>query len=240
MGARKTPKAKSDASRAARKAVAGARSGSRRGTVMWIAATVVVSAALLGAVIVSVNKTGGDRDSETGAVTLNSTPATVAVGADSLPPWPAPSDAAAAMRAAGLPMMSAEGSVEHIHAHLDVLVDGQAVPVPPDIGIDRSRGGMSALHTHDGNGVIHVESPAKRKFSLGEFFSEWGVSLSGDNIGGLRAVDGKTVRVFVNGTLQTGNPAAITFGPHDEIAVVYGIPQPGESIPAKYDFPAGV
>ncbi|MDZ4269332.1 MAG: hypothetical protein U1D00_27240 [Mycobacterium sp.] len=237
MGARKTPRAKS--SRNTRKAVTRARSDSGRGTLLWIGATVVVSAALLGAVIVSLDKTGGDRESEAGAVTLNSTPATVAVGADSLPPWSAPSDAAAAMRAAGLPMMSAEGSVEHIHAHLDVLVDGQAVPVPADIGVDRSRGGMSALHTHDGNGVIHVESPARRQFSLGEFFSEWGVSLSADNIGGLRAADGKTVRVFVNGTLRSGSPAAITFGPRDEIAVVYGIPRPGESIPAKYDFPAG-
>lgn len=80
----------------------------------------------------------------------------------------------------------------------------------------------------------------RRQFSLGEFFSEWGVSLSADNIGGLRASGGKTVRVFVNGTLRPGNPPAITFGPHDEIAVVFGIPRPGESIPAKYDFPAGV
>jgi hypothetical protein len=79
----------------------------------------------------------------------------------------------------------------------------------------------------------------KRQFSLGELFTEWGLSLSPNNIGGLRAGDGKTVRVLVNGTPRTGDPAAILFAPHDEVALVYGTPQPGENIAAKYDFPSG-
>jgi len=241
MSARKSTGATStSASRAARKAVASARSRGRRSGWLWIAATVVASAALLGAVIVSLNRTAGDHEPEASTVSLDNPPASVAVGAESLPPWPAPSDAAAAVRAAGLPMLTAEGAVEHIHAHLDVLVDGRAVPVPADIGIDRSRGGISPLHTHDYSGVIHIESPVKRQFSLGEFFSEWGVGLSADNVGGLRTTDSKNVRVFVNGTQQTGNPAAIAFGPHDEVALVYGTLQPGETIPAKYDFAPGV
>jgi hypothetical protein len=223
----------------ARKVVARARSGGRRGTLLWIAASVVVAAAVLVVVIITVTKDGGTPKSETEAASLNNPPATVAVGSNTLPPWAAPADATAATRAAGLPMLSSEGAVEHIHAHLDVLVDGRAVPVPANIGIDRTRGTISPLHTHDDSGVIHIESPVRRQFSLGEFFSEWQVSLSGDNIGGLHATDGKVLRVFVNGNVQTGNPAAITFGPHDEIAVIYGIPQPGETIPAKYDFPQG-
>ncbi|HEX2401443.1 MAG TPA: hypothetical protein VHJ79_15875 [Mycobacterium sp.] len=93
-------------------------------------------------------------------------------------------------------------AVEHIHAHLD-----------------RASGTISPLHTHDATGVIHIESPVKRQFSLRELFSDWDVSLSTDNIGALRAADGTSLRVFVNGTQRTGNPAAITFGPHDEIAV---------------------
>ena len=60
--------------------------------------------------------------------------------------------------------------------------------------------------------MIHVESPVKRQFSLGEVFTEWQVNLSADNIGALRAVDGKAVRVFVNGAQQTGDPAAIMLG----------------------------
>ena len=238
MGAKKTPKAQSDASRAARKAVARARSGGRAGRWLWIAAAAGV-AALLVVVVVVAMRTSGHRSSETPAAGLNNAPATVATGADAAPPWPAPADAAAAVRAAGLPMLGSEGNVEHIHAHLDVQVDGQAVPVPADIGIDRTHGTISPMHTHDATGVVHIESPVKRQFSLGEFFSEWGVSLSADNVGALRAADGKSLRVFVNGAPKSGNPAAITFGPHDEIAVVYGITRPGESIPSKYDFPAG-
>src|SRR6478609_10524107 len=99
------------------------------------------------------------------------------------------------------------------------------VQVPAGIGIDPVHRAISPLHTHDTSGVIHIESPVQRQFSLGEFFSEWGVSLSADNIGGLRATDGNSVRVFVNGAPRSGNPAAIMFNQHDEIALLYGTPK---------------
>jgi len=215
-----------------------ARLGGRRRGWWWGAGAGVV-AALIVVVVLTVTNNGDGRKSEADAVTTESPPATSAVGADSLPPWPAPADATAAARNAGLPMLSSEGTVEHIHVHLDVLDDGQPVPVPANIGIDTARGAISPLHTHDTSGVIHIESPVKRQFSLGEFFSEWGVSLSADNIGGLRATDGKSVRVFVNGAPRSGSPSAITFNQHDEIALLYGTPKPGETIPATYDFPPG-
>jgi len=208
----------------------------RRTRWVWVAAAVVVVAVI--AVIVMVTRQDR-RTSEPASVSIDNPPATTAVGAESPPPWPPPSDATAAAGKAGLPMLSSEGMVEHIHVHLDVLVDGKPVPVPANIGIDTARRAISPLHTHDDSGVIHVESPVKRAFSLGEFFTEWGVSLSSDNIGGLRAVDGNVVRAYVNGQPRTGNPAAITFAQHDEIALVYGQPQPGEKVPTAYDFPPG-
>jgi hypothetical protein len=142
------------------------------------------------------------------------------------------------MRTAGLPMLSREGTVEHIHAHLDVRVNGQPVEVPAMVGIDRR--GISPVHTHDSTGVIHIESPVKRTFTLGEFFTEWDVSLSADSIGGLRVGDGKTLRAFVNGNPVAGNPAALPINAHDEIVVIYGTAQPGESIPAHYGFASGL
>lgn len=223
-----TPK---PSARAARNVVARARSGGRRCTWLWIAASVVAAAAVLVVVIITTIRNVGTPTSETDASSLDSQPATVAVGANTLPPWPAPADATAAARAAGLPMLSSEGALEHIHAHLDVLVDGRAVPVPAGIGIDRTRGSISPLHTHDDSGVIHIDSPARRQFSLGEFFSEWQVSLSADNIGALRATDSKAVQVFVNGKPQTGNPAAIPLGPHDEIAWLHPRGSPRRSLP---------
>lgn len=221
-----------------RKAIAQARSGGRRAW-PWIGAGVVIAAAIAVVVIVTVTKSPGQHTTPTESASLNNPPATVAIGADTPPPWPAPTDAAAAVAAAGLPMLGSEGNVEHIHAHLDMLVDGQPVAVPANIGIDPKHSTISPLHTHDGTGVIHIESPVKRQFSLGEFFSEWQVSLSPDHIGGLRADGSKVVRVFVNGKPETGNPAAITLGAHDEIAVAYGSPRPGETIPTTYGFPEG-
>jgi hypothetical protein len=203
MAAKKTRQRKPSA-RAAQKAVAQARAGGRRGGLLWAGAAVVV--ALLVVVIVAVTRSTGTNQPDTAAPNLNNPPATTAVGRADPPPWPAPSDAGTAVRAAGLPMLTAEGNVEHIHAHLDVRVDGQPVEVPAYLGIDQTRGSISPLHTHDTTGVIHIESPVKRQFTLGEFFSEWDVSLSADNIGALRATDGKTLRVYVNGTPAAATP----------------------------------
>jgi hypothetical protein len=77
--------------------------------------------------------------------------------------------------------LGGEGNVEHIQAHLDVLVGGQPAAVPANIGIDRTHGTVSPSHTHDRSGEIHSELSVKRQFSLGESFSEWQVSLSPTN-----------------------------------------------------------
>jgi hypothetical protein len=215
-----------------------ARSGGRRSAWWWAGAGTAIVVALI-VIIVVVNRDGSAPKPDANAVTIDNPAATTAVGVESMPPWPAPADATAAARNAGLPMLSSEGNVEHIHVHLDVLNDGQLVPVPANIGIDIARGAISPLHTHDDTGVVHIESPVKRQFSLGEFFSEWGVSLSANNIGGLRATGDKRVRVYVNGQPRAGDPAAIMFNQHDEIALLYGTPKPGETIPTKYDFPPG-
>src|SRR5262245_48818814 len=92
---------------AARKAVARARGG-RSGGWVWIVAAAVV--ALIAALIVT--KSVRSQHDQALPPQLSNSPATTAVGRETLPPWSAPSDAAAAMRAAGLPMLSREGTVE--------------------------------------------------------------------------------------------------------------------------------
>jgi len=223
----------------ARNAVAQARSSSRRGGLLITGGAVVVLALLIGGVTVAVINSSKAQQATAEATNLSNPPATTAAGRDLAPPWPAPADAAAGVRAAGLPMLSAEGTVEHLHAHLDIQVNGQTVAVPADIGIDQAHNSISPLHTHDTTGVLHIESPVKRQFTLGELFSEWGVSLSADNIGSLRNTGDKAVRVYVNGTLKTGNPAAVTFTAHDEIALIYGPLPASGSVPSHYDFQAG-
>src|SRR5215216_2363057 len=57
----------------------------------------------------------------------------------------------------------------HIHAHLDIFISGKEFAIPSDIGIIPNKC-IYWLHTHDDTGVIHIESPEDRNFTLGEFF----------------------------------------------------------------------
>lgn len=76
---------------------------------------------------------------------------------------------------ADLEPLSAEGTVMHIHQHLDIIINGKTVTIPPDIGV--TSGFISPIHTHDGSGIIHIESPVKKDFTLGQFFKEWNIDL---------------------------------------------------------------
>lgn len=158
-----------------------------------------------------------------------------------MPPWPAPIDAAGRVAAAGLPMLGAEGQVEHIHAHLDVIVDGKPVEVPANLGIEMAAQQISPLHTHDTSGIVHIESPVKVPFSLGQFMTEWDVALSESSVGGLKAIAGKQFRAYVDGKPVSGNPAAIIFKDHQEIALVYGTAAQQQNPPSSYDWgPSGL
>jgi hypothetical protein len=133
----------------------------------------------------------------------------------------------------GLTPLSAEGTVIHIHQHLNVYLNGKKVQVPPDIGIDPSAGFLTELHSHDATGIVHVESPTKRSFVLGQFFGEWGVKLTSNCLG---SYCGK-LKWWVNGKRMVGNPAQLILKPHQEIVIAFG--KAPSSIPSSYNFPAG-
>ncbi len=157
-----------------------------------------------------------------------------------LPPWPAPADPAAGIRAAGLDASTMEGTATHFHSHLDILVDGNEVPVAPNIGIDISTGAMSELHSHDASGVLHVESPSTgRTYTLGQVFTEWGVRLDATHLGGLTAGDGARLAAYVDGAKVPGDPADVELRPHRQIALVYGSPEDEVSVPSTYTFAPG-
>jgi hypothetical protein len=218
-----------------------ARAERRRRLLTILGATVVVLVITAGITIAVVANSGGSSSgSRTPAEAgIPTAPMTTASGRSTDPPWSAPGDSAARVMAAGLPMLGEEGNVEHIHAHLDVIVNGTPVPVPAYIGIDQQDQKISPLHTHEVNGVIHIESPVKAAFSLGQFMTEWDVALTQDSIGGLKADSGNSFRTYVNGKPHTGNPAAIEFTEHDEIAIVYGPAGQKVDVPSSYDWPEG-
>jgi hypothetical protein len=136
----------------------------------------------------------------------------------------------------GLHELTTEGEVLHIHQHLDIYVNGKHEPVPALIGIYDGQF-LTELHTHDATGIMHVESPTRRRFDLGQFFGVWGVRLNSDCVGGYcRQVTPWTV--YVNGRAYTGDPGALELKEHEEIAFVIGTPP--RKIPSSYRFPAGL
>jgi hypothetical protein len=118
-----------------------------------------------------------------------------------------------------------EGAVEHIHANLQLYDRGRAVAVPAGIGIPQGSMCLYWLHTHTGDGFIHIESPVKRSFDLGEFFDIWGPSLSWTNAASLTAPRGKRLTIWVDGKAWHGrDPREIALRDHETIVIQNGPP----------------
>jgi len=158
-----------------------------------------------------------------------------------VPPWAANNGSSLQLRLReiGLQPLREEGQVVHIHQHLDLYVDGEKVTVPAQIGIDADGGFISDLHTHETDGILHVESPTQRSFTLGQFFAVWGLPLSAECIGSLCDEGDRQRRVWVNGEEVTADPTRIVLAEHQEIVIAYGsreqVPDP---LPQTFDFGA--
>lgn len=88
------------------------------------------------------------------------------------------------------------GQAFHIHPTLQIVVNGENVPLSPDIGIRQTC--MTVLHTHGSDGVIHVESPEVRDFTMGDFFAVWGQSFNKDEVLSHRVDEAHSIRMTVN------------------------------------------
>jgi hypothetical protein len=171
------------------------------------------------------------------AATASASVATAAAG------WELdPAAAGERIKAAGLDILTAEGTAEHYHAHLDVLVDGKPVTVPAEIGFsfgaDGRPNGISALHTHDTSGVIHIEAPtAGLKYTLGQVLKEWGVLDGKDSTGAPHSGTGGWT-AYVNGSKQSVPVTEVVLKAHDEVVLSFGATP--SSLPSTYAFPAGL
>jgi hypothetical protein len=128
----------------------------------------------------------------------------------------------------------------HIHAHLDIFINGKPYIVPSQIGIIPNKC-LYWMHTHDDTGVIHIESPENRNFTLGQFFDIWNEKFNNtqifDNI--VSNSKNNTLSVYVNGNKASSvDYRDIKLNSHDEIAIVYG--KPPDTIPSSYHFPKGL
>jgi hypothetical protein len=169
-----------------------------------------------------------------------------------VPSWSLPADPMSLAREAGLMPDTKEYFTYHVHAHLDVFVNGDPVEIPGGIGIEindpavqrfgsTGYGGIpeegcdqpciSPLHTHDVDGVIHIEAPSEARFTLGQFFVELGIRLDASCVDEFCTPD-VPLEVFVDGQRQSGDPADIVLRDRQEIAIVIGTPP--EEIPDSF------
>ena len=134
----------------------------------------------------------------------------------------------------GISCDRAEGSVEHIHAQLQLFNRGHKQPVPANIGISESANCLYWIHTHDSDGIIHIESPVKQTFTLGQFFDIWGPDLSWTKAGVAEAPHGGRLSIWVNGAPWHGHdPRDIVLRDHETIVIQNG---PPFATPARADW----
>jgi hypothetical protein len=150
----------------------------------------------------------------------------------------APASSTGRSPADGVSCAPLEQLAYHIHAHLLVFVDGRPRALPGGIGIPGSRvvetseGPVALparsscyywLHTHAPDGVIHIESPTRRIYTLGDFFDIWRQPLTRTRIG---TITGRQTW-SVNGKPWRGDPRAIRLLPHTDIQLSVGRPVVG-------------
>lgn len=150
-------------------------------------------------------------------------------------PFIAPADTTQTGTVDGIRCAPVEQLAYHIHARLVVFANGRLYALPGGIGIPGSateqttEGPVAAggqcfywLHTHTSDGVIHIESPIQRVYTLGNFFDIWHQPLTATQVGD---VHGK-ITAFVNGKPWKKDLRAIPLLPHEQIQLNIGEPAP--------------
>jgi hypothetical protein len=101
---------------------------------------------------------------------------------------------------------------DHIHPLIAITVDGVPETVPADIGITPDC--MAEIHTHEADGVIHVETVKGGRLgqlALSDFFSVWGRPLERPGFHQTLLVDGVAVT----------DPSQVRFKDDQRIGIVY-------------------
>jgi hypothetical protein len=146
----------------------------------------------------------------------------------------------------GIECSTREQTLFHIHAHLTIYVRGAARQVPYGIGIPGARSERTPvgqfvgsgdcfywLHTHAADGIIHIESPVQRQYTLGDFFDIWGQPLSSQRVGPAAG----SVTALYDGSVFEGDPRQIPLTAHAQIQLEVGRPL---LAPVSIAFPEGL
>ncbi len=172
---------------------------------------------------------GGDKKPSPSATTASTAADSLKVW-QTAPPWPLTDRQGERIAEAGLPLLTAEGTKVHYHAHLNVFHDGERVTVPANIGIDYQRGVISPLHTHDDSGLIHVEALVDEPVTVGQLLTEWGLRIADDCIAD--TCPPAEIALYVSGAKQNGPATEHVFKSQEEITLTLG--PPPTKIPSVY------
>jgi len=116
-----------------------------------------------------------------------------------------------------------EQTAYHIHAHVSIWINGQQYPVPQGVGIAPDGSCFYWLHTHNTDGVIHIEAPGKTTPTFGNFLDIWDSHFS--SLGyPLQLADPSNWKVWVDGKPYTGNFRNIPLQAHELITLAYNSP----------------
>ena len=112
----------------------------------------------------------------------------------------------------------------HTHSQLSIILDERGIVIPANIGIEptlyrnhtldiygvQQPQQISPLHTHDSDGLIHIESTEIRAFTLGEFLDVWGLNFEGRQAI-LIVNDGQAIEIdYRNHVLNDGEKIALS------------------------------
>jgi hypothetical protein len=134
-----------------------------------------------------------------------------------------------------IPCEANEQLTYHVHAHLAIFADSNPVPIPANIGIILPKC-FYWLHTHDTTGIIHMEAPAERSFTLGNFFDIWGQPLDATHAAAYTAAGSNSLMFYLDGKQYAGDPRQISLVNHTMIVIEWG---QKFLQPPLYQFPAG-
>lgn len=121
------------------------------------------------------------------------------------------------------------------YAHLRVYVHGRPRALPGGIGLVDPTASVTAsglrykagtcsywLHTRAADGVIEIQSPARRSYTLGDFFAIWRQPLGRERVAGARG----RVTALVDGKRWTRSPTQIPLREHTQVLLAVGGPVP--------------
>lgn len=125
----------------------------------------------------------------------------------------------------------------HIHQHLTLYDAGQPVTVPQGIGIDQKDNCLYWMHTHDTSGVIHVESPTRTQYTLGNFLDIWGQRITKTYFLTHGLAVGHSIRAYLATKPYAADPRDVPLTSRQVITVEYGPPWVAPDL--SYAFTAG-